>query len=106
MPLSPNGFPVLLSFDIDAETMWTGRDPKNAERPIVMSQGAYGWKVGMPRILDLLAPLRPEGDLLRPGPRHGAAARDGRGDPEARPRDRPSLVVPRLDRQPDARAGA
>ena len=55
MPLSPNGFPVLLSFDIDAETMWTGRDPKNAERPIVMSQGAYGWKVGMPRILDLLA---------------------------------------------------
>ena len=55
MPLSPKGFPVLLSFDIDAETMWTARDPKNAERPIVMSQGAYGWKVGMPRILDLLA---------------------------------------------------
>ena len=55
MPLSPKGFPVLLTFDIDAETMWTARDPKNAERPIVMSQGAYGWKVGMPRILDLLA---------------------------------------------------
>src|SRR5438874_89216 len=54
MPLSPNGFPVLLTFDIDAETMWTARDPKNAERPIVMSQGAYGWKVGMPRILELL----------------------------------------------------
>ncbi len=54
MPLSPHGFPVLLTFDIDAETMWTARDPKNAERPIVMSQGAYGWKVGMPRILDLL----------------------------------------------------
>src|SRR5262245_3122032 len=55
MPLTPHGFPVLLTFDIDAETMWTARDPKNAERPIVMSQGAYGWKVGMPRILDLLA---------------------------------------------------
>ena len=55
MPLSPKGFPVLLSFDSDAETMWTARDPKNAGRPIVMSQGAYGWKVGMPRILDLLA---------------------------------------------------
>ncbi len=54
MPFSANGFPVLLSFDIDAETMWTARDPRNAERPIVMSQGAYGWKVGMPRILDLL----------------------------------------------------
>jgi len=55
MPLSPKGFPVLLSFDIDAETMWTARDPKNVDRPILMSQGAYGWKVGMPRILDLLA---------------------------------------------------
>ena len=52
--LAPNGFPVMLSFDLDAETMWTARDPKNAERPVVMSQGAYGWKVGMPRILDLL----------------------------------------------------
>src|ERR1700682_3963430 len=55
MPLSSKGFPVLLSFDLDAETMWTARDPKNAERPIVLSQGAYGWKVGVPRILELLA---------------------------------------------------
>jgi peptidoglycan/xylan/chitin deacetylase (PgdA/CDA1 family) len=52
--LAPQGFPVMLSFDLDAETMWTARDPKNADRPVVMSQGAYGWKVGMPRILDLL----------------------------------------------------
>jgi peptidoglycan/xylan/chitin deacetylase (PgdA/CDA1 family) len=54
MPLAPQGFPVMLTFDLDAETMWTARDPKNAERPIVLSQGAYGWKVGMPRILELL----------------------------------------------------
>lgn len=54
MALSPNGFPVMLTFDLDAETMWTGRDPRNAERPIVLSQGAYGWKVGTGRILDLL----------------------------------------------------
>jgi peptidoglycan/xylan/chitin deacetylase (PgdA/CDA1 family) len=54
MPLSSKGFPVLLSFDLDAETMWTARDPKNTERPILMSQGAYGWKVGIPRILELL----------------------------------------------------
>ncbi|MEQ9642273.1 MAG: polysaccharide deacetylase [Alphaproteobacteria bacterium] len=52
--LTQNGFPVMLTFDLDAETMWTARDPKNAERPVVMSQGAYGWKVGMPRIMDLL----------------------------------------------------
>jgi peptidoglycan/xylan/chitin deacetylase (PgdA/CDA1 family) len=54
MPLTNNGFPVMLTFDIDAETMWTARDPQNAGRPIVLSQGAYGWKVGTQRILDLL----------------------------------------------------
>jgi peptidoglycan/xylan/chitin deacetylase (PgdA/CDA1 family) len=54
MPMTPNGFPVMLSFDLDCETLWTSRDPKNAERPIVMSQGAYGWKVGCGRVLDLL----------------------------------------------------
>lgn len=54
MPLTPNGFPLFLTFDLDAETMWTGRDPGNAKRPILMSQGAYGWKTGTPRILKLL----------------------------------------------------
>lgn len=48
------GFPLLLTFDLDAETMWTGRDPANANRPILMSQGAYGWKVGIPRVVALL----------------------------------------------------
>lgn len=54
MPLSPHGFPVMLTFDLDAETMWTARDPRYADRPILMSQGAYGWKVGTDRILALL----------------------------------------------------
>ena len=55
MPTTSKGFPLMLTFDLDAETMWTGRDPANAQRPILMSQGAYGWKVGMPRILKLLS---------------------------------------------------
>lgn len=55
MPMTPHGFPVMLSFDLDCETLWTSRDPKNAERPIIMSQGAYGWKVGCDRVLALLA---------------------------------------------------
>ncbi len=55
MPISPRGFPVLLTFDLDGETMWTSRDPANATRPIILSQGAYGWKVGLGRVLDLLA---------------------------------------------------
>ena len=54
MPLTSRGFPLFLTFDLDAETMWTARDPGYAARPILMSQGAYGWKVGVPRILELL----------------------------------------------------
>jgi peptidoglycan/xylan/chitin deacetylase (PgdA/CDA1 family) len=54
MPLTSKGFPLFLTFDLDAETMWTARDPAFAQRPILMSQGAYGWKVGVPRILALL----------------------------------------------------
>lgn len=54
MPVTSKGFPLMLTFDLDAETMWTARDSNNANRPILMSQGRYGWKVGMPRILKLL----------------------------------------------------
>src|SRR5690606_28958834 len=46
---------LFLTFDLDAETMWTARDASYANRPILMSQGAYGWKVGTGRVLDLLA---------------------------------------------------
>lgn len=55
MHLTSRGFPLFLTFDLDAETMWTARDPSYAQRPILMSQGAYGWKVGTDRILALLA---------------------------------------------------
>ena len=47
-------FPVLLTFDLDAELLWTSRDPKNWDRPIALSQGAYGYREGVPRILALL----------------------------------------------------
>ncbi len=50
-----SGFPVLLTFDLDAELLWTARDPKNWNRPIALSQGAYGYREGVPRILNLLA---------------------------------------------------
>jgi peptidoglycan/xylan/chitin deacetylase (PgdA/CDA1 family) len=54
MSLTSRGFPLFLTFDLDCETMWTGRDPAYASRPILMSQGAYGWKVGTGRVLTLL----------------------------------------------------
>ena len=45
---------VMLSFDLDGETLWIARDPALAERPIHMSMGAYGPKTAMPRILRLM----------------------------------------------------
>jgi peptidoglycan/xylan/chitin deacetylase (PgdA/CDA1 family) len=46
---------VCLTFDLDAETAWISRDPENLHRLAVMSQGAYGPKVGVPLLLDFLA---------------------------------------------------
>ena len=54
MHMTSRGFPLFLTFDLDAETMWTARDPSYAQRPVLMSQGAYGWKTGIWRIMDLL----------------------------------------------------
>jgi len=45
---------VCLTFDVDGESLWIARDPALAARPIHMSMGAYGPKVGVPRILALL----------------------------------------------------
>jgi peptidoglycan-N-acetylglucosamine deacetylase len=48
---------VVLSFDFDAEEVWIGEDPANANRPGVLSQGTYGAKRGVPLVLDFLAEL-------------------------------------------------
>lgn len=45
---------VAFSFDFDAEEVWIGEDPANADRPGVLSQGTYGAKVAIPLILELL----------------------------------------------------
>jgi peptidoglycan/xylan/chitin deacetylase (PgdA/CDA1 family) len=52
----PRGFQsaVAMTFDLDAETAWISRDAANRHRPSVLSQGAYGPKVGVPLILDFL----------------------------------------------------
>lgn len=51
-------FKVMLTFDVDGETLWTAPDPlndaNNASRPTVLSQARYGPLVAVPRILDLL----------------------------------------------------
>ena len=45
---------VCLTVDVDGEALWISRDPFLAHRPIHRSMGAYGPKVGVPRILSLL----------------------------------------------------
>ena len=45
---------VAFTFDFDAEEVWIGDDPANADRPGVLSQGTYGAKVGVPLILEML----------------------------------------------------
>jgi peptidoglycan/xylan/chitin deacetylase (PgdA/CDA1 family) len=55
----PNPWPqgyrccVTFSFDFDAETLWMSRNPDNYKRPVTLSQGAYGYKEGVPRIVKL-----------------------------------------------------
>ena len=65
----PNGArcAVMLTFDFDAETLWTSRDPDNANRPGVLSQGRYGAKVGVPKILDTLEEAGLKGTFFVPG---------------------------------------
>lgn len=53
-----SSFPVLLTFDLDAESGALARDPENASRPVTLSVGQYGPRVAVPR---LLAMLREEG---------------------------------------------
>jgi peptidoglycan-N-acetylglucosamine deacetylase len=45
---------AVLSFDLDAETLWTSRDRANRIGPVMLSQGFYGPEIGVPRILALL----------------------------------------------------
>jgi len=49
-----NKMPVMLTFDVDGETLWLCRDPENARRPVCLSLGRYGIIEGVPRILRLL----------------------------------------------------
>lgn len=58
---------VVLTFDVDAELLWLARDPASAQRPVWLSQGHYGIREGLPRILRLLADLRVPASFFVPG---------------------------------------
>jgi peptidoglycan/xylan/chitin deacetylase (PgdA/CDA1 family) len=56
MGMWPNGAraAAAFTFDFDAEALWIGEDPANADKPGVLSQGSYGARVAVPRILEIL----------------------------------------------------
>jgi peptidoglycan-N-acetylglucosamine deacetylase len=58
---------VMFTYDCDAETLWISRDPSNWKRPGTLSQGTYGAKVGLPRILELLRDYRLKATFFVPG---------------------------------------
>lgn len=55
------------TFDFDAEEVWIGEDPANANKPGVLSQGTYGAKVGVPLILELLERYEIRATFFIPG---------------------------------------
>ena len=65
----PNGAQcaVMFTFDFDAETLWISRDPSNWKRPGTLSQGTYGGKIGVPKILELLRDYGLKATFFVPG---------------------------------------
>ena len=58
---------VNIGFDVDGVSSWLGRDGDFANRPVAMTMGEYGPKVGVPRILDLLDEYNIKGSFFVPG---------------------------------------
>jgi peptidoglycan-N-acetylglucosamine deacetylase len=58
---------VMLTFDVDAETLWLAGDLTNLDKPGLLSIGTYGARVAVPLILDLLKANRINGTFFVPG---------------------------------------
>lgn len=68
-PVWPNGArcAAMLTFDFDAESGWLSRDPSVVDRPGILSQGEYGARVAVPRILELLDKQQVPATFFVPG---------------------------------------
>jgi peptidoglycan/xylan/chitin deacetylase (PgdA/CDA1 family) len=58
---------VAFTFDFDAEEVWIGEDPGNADRPGILSQGTYGAKVAVPLVLQILGHRGVRASFFIPG---------------------------------------
>lgn len=65
---SPARAPVVcFTFDVDAEEVWLAEQPGSARRPVVLSHGYFGPRVGVPAILDVLAAYDVRASFFVPG---------------------------------------
>ncbi|AWW43491.1 polysaccharide deacetylase family protein [Streptomyces cadmiisoli] len=63
-----NSSPTLaLTFDVDTEEVWLAEDPRNATRPVLLSQGGYEMRRGLPEVLRLLRSNEVTGTFFVPG---------------------------------------
>ncbi len=70
---------VSLTFDVDAESGWLGEGDEYKTRLSTLSEGAYGVKRGLPRILEILGKHDIKGTFYVPGDtaeRHTDAIKD------------------------------
>ncbi len=58
---------VAITFDFDAESLWFSEKEMNARKPSVLSQGRYGPKTGLPKILNVLGELGLPATFFVPG---------------------------------------
>jgi peptidoglycan/xylan/chitin deacetylase (PgdA/CDA1 family) len=58
---------VMLTFDFDAETLWTARDPENANRIGTLSHGAYAGRRGVYDLLRMLKEHETKATFYVPG---------------------------------------
>lgn len=58
---------LFLSFDFDAETAWFDGDASDWNKPVRLSHGGYGARVGVPKILELLRELELKATFFTPG---------------------------------------
>lgn len=65
----PNGCQsaLFLSFDIDAESAWTSKDPANHDRLVTASYGGYEARVGCAKVLELLREIDIKGTFFVAG---------------------------------------
>lgn len=58
---------VAFTFDFDAEELWIADDPDNSRRPVVLSQGEYGARVGIDAVLAVLRRTEVTATVFVPG---------------------------------------